>query len=112
MTSPGTQGYRYVGPADLAALIRPGGEGRIIRSAADLDRWMSEQSPEEAAEPYTFVIGADGVLRLAPRRSEHVACDGDLPGSWNVDRGSHGDPERSEAPSAPVQPGKSRTPRE
>lgn len=25
-------------------------------------------------EPFTFVIDLDGTLRLAPRRSEHVAC--------------------------------------
>ncbi|GGW59200.1 hypothetical protein GCM10010503_40480 [Streptomyces lucensis JCM 4490] len=28
----------------------------------------------ELAEPFTFVVGTDGVLRLAPRRSEHVDC--------------------------------------
>lgn len=28
------------------------------------------------AEPFTFAIGVDGVLLLAPRRSEHVACTG------------------------------------
>ncbi|MDQ1038918.1 hypothetical protein QFZ75_005334 [Streptomyces sp. V3I8] len=35
-----------------------------------------EQSAAERAEPFTFVVGTDGVLRLAPRRSEHVACAG------------------------------------
>jgi hypothetical protein len=28
------------------------------------------------AEPFTYVVDATGVLRLAPRRSEHVACAG------------------------------------
>ncbi|MER7374634.1 hypothetical protein [Streptomyces lanatus] len=35
-----------------------------------------KQSVAELAEPFTFVVGIDGVLRLAPRRSEHVACAG------------------------------------
>jgi len=43
---------------------------------ADFDGWASERSPEELAEPVTFVVDTDGVLRLAPRRSEHVACAG------------------------------------
>ncbi|WP_371614576.1 hypothetical protein [Streptomyces sp. NBC_00454] len=29
---------------------------------------------EELADPFTFVVDAAGVLRLAPRRSEHVVC--------------------------------------
>jgi hypothetical protein len=33
----------------------------------------------EAGEPFTFVIDLEGILRLAPRRSEHVACAGGRP---------------------------------
>lgn len=33
-----------------------------------------EQSAADLAEPFTFGVGTDGVLQLAPRRSEHVAC--------------------------------------
>ncbi|MGW6057381.1 hypothetical protein [Streptomyces sp. NPDC055189] len=66
--------YRYVGPADLKAAIRPGSGGRRIGSTADFGGWVAEQSAAELAEPFTFVVGTDGVLRLAPRRSEHVAC--------------------------------------
>ncbi|WP_437096835.1 hypothetical protein [Streptomyces sp. enrichment culture] len=68
--------YRYVGPAELKAAVRPGDGGRRIDSAADFDDWIMEQSAAEPTEPFTFVVGADGVLRLAPRRSEHVACAG------------------------------------
>ncbi len=31
------------------------------------------------AEPFTFTVGTDGLLRLAPRRSEHVVCAGGTP---------------------------------
>jgi hypothetical protein len=30
-------------------------------------------------EPFTFVVDLEGTLRLAPRRSEHVACAGGRP---------------------------------
>ncbi|MFG2432576.1 hypothetical protein [Streptomyces sp. NPDC048590] len=60
----------------MRAAVQPGGGGRLISSAADLDSWIAGRSVSELAEPFTFVVGTDGVLRLAPRRSEHVACAG------------------------------------
>ncbi|MGW3360816.1 hypothetical protein ACWDFL_36415 [Streptomyces bungoensis] len=68
--------YRYVGPVDLKAAVRPGSGGCRIGSAADFGSWVAERSAVELAEPFTFVVGMDGVLRLAPRRSEHVVCAG------------------------------------
>ncbi|MFE3907409.1 hypothetical protein ACFXPY_46195 [Streptomyces sp. NPDC059153] len=68
--------YRYVGPVELKTAVRPGGGGCRISSAAGFDGWIAERSAPELAEPFTFVVGTDGVLRLAPRRSEHVACAG------------------------------------
>ncbi|GAA2286609.1 hypothetical protein GCM10010415_66590 [Streptomyces atrovirens] len=70
------RGYRYVGPAGLKAAVRPGSGGCRIDSAADFGSWVAERSAAELVEPFTFVVGMDGVLRLAPRRSEHVACAG------------------------------------
>ena len=43
---------------------------------ADFDKWAVTRTAEELSEPFTFVVDAAGVLRLAPRRSEHVACAG------------------------------------
>lgn len=63
-----------MGPVDLKAAVRPGSGGCRIGSAADFDSWVAERSAAELGEPFTFVVGTDGVLRLAPRRSEHVAC--------------------------------------
>ncbi|MEE1782508.1 hypothetical protein PUR71_06170 [Streptomyces sp. SP17BM10] len=37
---------------------------------------MNERTAAELAEPFTFVVGLSGFLRLAPRRSEHVVCAG------------------------------------
>ncbi|MEU2825291.1 hypothetical protein ACFXOI_15435 [Streptomyces bacillaris] len=60
----------------MKAAIRPDGVGCRIASAADFSNWIAERSAAELTEPFTFVVGTDGVLRLAPRRSEHVACAG------------------------------------
>jgi hypothetical protein len=68
--------HGYVGPPELRSTVRPDSEGRVIRSAADLDAWLSGRGAAEASEPFTFVVALDGLLRLAPRRSEHVACAG------------------------------------
>ncbi|MFJ4714489.1 hypothetical protein [Streptomyces sp. NPDC088785] len=70
------RGYRYVGPVGLKAAVRPGGGGCRIGSAAEFGDWIAGRSAVELAEPFTFVVGVDGALRLAPRRSEHVACAG------------------------------------
>ena len=76
MTDGPTRVYGYVGPPELRSTVRPDSEGRIIRSAAGLDAWLSGRGPAETSEPFTFVVALDGLLRLAPRRSEHVACAG------------------------------------
>ncbi|MGW5399618.1 hypothetical protein [Streptomyces sp. NPDC003952] len=71
--------YRYVGPPDLRALVRPEAEGRSIHSASGFADWASSLAAVQLAEPFTFVIDSTGVLRLAPRRSEHVVCAGGGP---------------------------------
>jgi hypothetical protein len=65
--------YRYIGPAELLP-AQPVNRGQPIRSPDDLATWLSMRTGEELAEPFTFVIDREGTLRLAPRRSEHVAC--------------------------------------
>ena len=67
-------GYRYVGPADLAVRAKPGPDVITVTSARVLAWWLASRPAEEFGEPFTFVVGLDGGLRLAPRRSEHVDC--------------------------------------
>lgn len=66
--------YAYVGPADLLTAVQPGHAGQPIESPDDLIAWLTAHSTDERAEPFTYIVGLDGILRLAPRRSEHVAC--------------------------------------
>jgi hypothetical protein len=61
--------YRYVGPKELAEEL--GLPGTVIASAADLAAWVRANG-----DIATFVIGLDGALRVADRRSEHVSCAG------------------------------------
>ncbi|MFF6815642.1 hypothetical protein ACFZAG_38120 [Streptomyces sp. NPDC012403] len=68
------RGYRYVGPHHVIAAVNAADGGATIRTAADFADWVAARSAAELDEPFTFVVGTDGALRLAPRRSEHVAC--------------------------------------
>ncbi|MBE1530177.1 hypothetical protein [Actinomadura algeriensis] len=61
--------YVYVGPAELFGEVDPDAFGEPV--GADAARLQDE--------PFTYVVDLDGVLRLAPRRSEHVACAGGRP---------------------------------
>jgi hypothetical protein len=67
-----TRRYRYVGPAEL----RDHGvavDAVAVDTAAALDGWLAGRDRKDLLEPFTFVVALDGMLRLAPRRSEHVA---------------------------------------
>ncbi|MGI5171755.1 hypothetical protein ACQEU3_46160 [Spirillospora sp. CA-253888] len=68
-----------MGPHDVLARVRPGDTGQAIGSAGDLAAWMAMRSGSERQEPSTFVIDLAETMRLAPRRSEHVACAGGAP---------------------------------
>ncbi|MCM2393310.1 hypothetical protein [Streptomyces albipurpureus] len=71
--------YRYVGPAGILAAVHPRSAGEAIRTAADCERWINHRSEAELSEPFTCVVDPAGWPRLAPRRSEHVACAGGGP---------------------------------
>lgn len=47
--------------------------GTVVRDGVSLVAWL-RANPEARTEGATFVVDAEGALRLAPRRSEHVAC--------------------------------------
>lgn len=59
--------YPYVGPSSIRRAYCTSPVGQRIVNADGLSAWAN-------GEAATFVVGLDGVLRLAPRRSEHVAC--------------------------------------
>jgi hypothetical protein len=64
--------YRYVGPAELrdqAIAV----DTVLADTPTALASWLGGRERSELVEPLTFVVALDGVLRLAPRRSEHVA---------------------------------------
>ncbi|WP_158845314.1 hypothetical protein [Streptomyces sp. NRRL WC-3742] len=67
--------YRYVGPPELREA--GGAPGTPVRTAGEFAAWAGTVGVAE--EPFTFVVDLGGALRLAPRRSEHVACAGGEP---------------------------------
>ncbi len=59
--------YSYVGPLEVRRRWADFPGGKQILTAADLGRLTR-------SEPMTFVVDELGVLRVADRSSEHVAC--------------------------------------
>jgi hypothetical protein len=69
--------YQYVGPESIRARSQGLPGGRLIGSPDEFRSWLSEGDVTEARHELTaatFVIDPEGRLRLADRRSEHVAC--------------------------------------
>ncbi|MBA2541760.1 MAG: hypothetical protein H0V17_19105 [Deltaproteobacteria bacterium] len=68
--------YTYVGPEEIRARVSP--TGTPIGSVDDLRAWVvaHDADREHGTVPATFTVQPDGMLRIAPRRSEHVACAG------------------------------------
>jgi len=65
--------HLYVGPAEIAAAVADDPSGRRVRSAEALEAALEALSAEDGAM-LTYVVDAEGTLRLADRHSEHVAC--------------------------------------
>jgi hypothetical protein len=67
--------YRYVGPAELRDQVFPADDVAVDTPAALAGR-LAGLGRGGVGEPVTFVVALDGALRLAHRRSEHVALAG------------------------------------
>lgn len=69
--------YAYVGPAAVREAAGAVG-GAAIATRVDLAKWIASHAAELAADGFTvtYVVTPNGFLRVAPRRSEHVACAG------------------------------------
>lgn len=77
--------YPYIGPDDIKAMVTGAVSGSCapagtaLTDLRTLAEWHAAQPADERDEPFTYVVGLDGILRVAPRRSEHVACAGAAP---------------------------------
>ena len=74
--------YRYIGPKPIADRARTSPPGTVVASAGEVLRWAARSDPANARSgrvTATFVVDAEGSLRLADRHSEHVACAGGWP---------------------------------
>lgn len=71
--------YQYVGPAEIREKVRDTLPGLSVRAHADVLAWHRLETPAQDHEGHyiaTFVVQTDGMLRIASRHSEHVACAG------------------------------------
>jgi hypothetical protein len=72
--------YHYVGPLEILTRSRSAPKGVPIMCANDLRTWVKTRGQRPDFQIVaTFVIDLDGWLRIADRRSEHVACAGGEP---------------------------------
>ncbi len=74
--------YSYLGSQEIARVVAGYPTGHLIRSVADVEGWMQQthQQPNRwGLVEATFVITEEGILALADRHSEHVACAGGKP---------------------------------
>jgi hypothetical protein len=67
--------YTYVGPEEIRRASASHPVGTPVTSPGDVDCWLNA-NPDAVTEGATYVVDLQGRLRLAPRRSEHVACAG------------------------------------
>jgi len=68
--------YSYVGPNELKAFPSELTERCQVICWADVAEWMSKTIPAQrkGSVVATFVVDSDGLLWIADRHSEHVAC--------------------------------------
>lgn len=72
-----TRHYSYVGPPEIRDAVASAPPGVPIRIRAELLAWLAANSSDAGRDgsiTATFVVDCDGILRIADRRSEHVAC--------------------------------------
>lgn len=67
--------YCYVGPEEIRRAVSSFPIGTPIASVGDAETWLDAHA-DALVEGATYVVDLQGRLRLAPRRSEHVACAG------------------------------------
>jgi hypothetical protein len=74
--------YPYVGPPAIAARVAGRPAGFPVNSPQDVRQWIRQTGQtldRQGQVTATFVVDELGALRIADRRSEHVACAGGKP---------------------------------
>jgi len=74
--------YHYVGSRTIAERSGLVARGAPITSPEDIVRWLTSNTDVDSNSDeitVTFVVNVEGVLLIADRHSEHVACAGGRP---------------------------------
>lgn len=67
--------FAYVGPEKIREAAQGAARGAAVESRGAAVAWYAAHGAEERGWA-TYTVSTAGVLYLAPRRSEHVACAG------------------------------------
>lgn len=71
--------YKYVGPAHIRDKVAGQPPGRMVASVDDLESWLrqtQQKANRDGQIVVTFVVDEQGMLRIADRGTEHIACSG------------------------------------
>ena len=74
--------YDYVGPQEIRQRTAQNRSGHRVATHRDLDDWLRVSGQEADAGGLirlTFIVDEEGILWVADRRFEHVACAGGRP---------------------------------
>ena len=69
--------YKYVGPKEILEIATNQPTGIALDSKACVEKWLRGHETEirdDGMYVMTFTLMPNGEFRIAPRRSEHVAC--------------------------------------
>lgn len=69
--------YAYVGPADK--LAQREFNRQPIESPGEIEAWLALHAPRREPAAVTYIVDEAGVLWIADRHAEHVACAGGRP---------------------------------
>ena len=70
--------FEYVGPSEILRASKTTPKGTPVASPDTAVAWFEAHADEEAGWA-TYIVSVAGLLHIAPRRSEHVACAGGEP---------------------------------
>ncbi len=69
--------YQYVGQKEILEIATNQPAGTALHSKACIEKWLRDHETEirdDGMHVMTFTLMPSGEFRIAPRRSEHVAC--------------------------------------
>src|SRR5947209_2203795 len=90
--------YRYIGPKQIADRATSMPAGTLIRSAADVVRWVRESAQRPGPDGFALAcefrrcLGCGSLTLVKGGVFECGVCGADLPAAYNVQESRHAEP--------------------